>query len=151
LFFIWQIWQGFQLQSSIAKFNRIGLDKQMTYLCAMYKRKLPVNLYCGLDIFMEVLNGKWKLPLIWCINEGTKRPGELHRRMPKASRRMLDTQLKQLTTLGIISKTVYDQLPLKVEYVITDLGKSLIPVIEVTARWGEEKRDILEPILKDMM
>jgi len=64
---------------------------------------------------------------------------------------MLDTQLKQLTTLGIISKTVYDQLPLKVEYVITDLGKSLIPVIEVTARWGEEKRDILEPILKDMM
>lgn len=119
----------------------------MTYICSMYERKLPVNLECGLDIFMEVMNGKWKIALIWCIHSGIKRPGELHRHMPKASRRMLDTQLKQLTALGIVSKTVFDQVPLKVEYELSPLGETLIPVIKVTAQWGEQHRNILEPLL----
>jgi DNA-binding HxlR family transcriptional regulator len=118
----------------------------MTYICCMYERKLPVDLECGLHLFMEVMHGKWKIALIWCIYSGIKRPGELHRRMPKASRRMLDTQLKQLTMLGIVSKTVYNQVPLKVEYELSPLGATLIPVIETTARWGEQHRKLLEPL-----
>lgn len=114
----------------------------------MYERKLPIEFECGLHLFMEVMNGKWKISLIWCIYNGIKRPGELHRRMPKASRRLLDVQLKQLTDQGIITKTVFDQLPLKVEYELTPLGKTLIPVIEVTARWGETHRDVLEPLFR---
>ncbi|TDQ08305.1 HxlR family transcriptional regulator [Pedobacter metabolipauper] len=117
----------------------------MTYICIMYEKKLPVDLQCGLHLFMEVMSGKWKIALIWCIHLGIKRPGELHRRIPKASRRILDTQLKQLTTLGIIDKTVFEQLPLKVEYELTALGETLIPVIETTAQWGEKHRAILEP------
>lgn len=97
---------------------------------------------------MEVMNGKWKINLIWCIYNGIKRPGELHRRMPKASRRLLDTQLQQLTSLGIINKTIFDQRPLKVEYELTPLGLTLIPVIEVTAQWGETHRDVLEPLFQ---
>ena len=97
---------------------------------------------------MEVMNGKWKINLIWCIYNGIKRPGELHRRMPKASRRLLDTQLKQLTDQGIITKTIFDQRPLKVEYGLTALGQTLIPVIEVTARWGEAHRNELEPLFQ---
>ncbi|WP_316845906.1 helix-turn-helix domain-containing protein [Pedobacter psychrodurus] len=111
----------------------------------MYEKKLPINLECGLHLFMEVMNGKWTIALIWSIHLGIKRPGELHRHIPKASRRLLDTQLKQLHTLGIIAKTVFDQLPLKVEYELTALGKTLIPVIETTAQWGEKHREILEP------
>jgi len=118
----------------------------MTYICTMYERKLPVELECGLHLFMEVMNGKWKINLIWCIYQGIKRPGELHRRMPKASRRLLDTQLTQLADQGIISKTVFDQRPPKVEYELTPLGETLIPVIEVTAQWGEDHRKILEPL-----
>lgn len=120
----------------------------MTYICNMYERKLPVELDCGLHLFMEVMNGKWKINLIWCIHNSIKRPGELHRRIPKASRRLLDTQLKQLVDIGIISKTILGQKPPKVEYELTALGKTLIPIIEVTARWGEAHRQILEPLFQ---
>ena len=88
----------------------------------MYKKKIPVSLDCGLHLFLEVINGKWKISLIWCIYSGIKRPGELQRKLPKASRRVLDTQLKQLTDHGILSKIIYDELPLKVEYELTVLG-----------------------------
>ncbi len=114
----------------------------------MYERKLPVATECGLHLFLEILNGKWKLSLIWCIYLGIKRPGELHRKMPKASRRLLDTQLKQLVDQGILTKTIFEQRPLKVEYELSALGESLIPVIEVTARWGEAHRDVLEPLFQ---
>ena len=132
----------------MAKFSRIEKDNMMTDICNMYQKKLPVELECGLHLFMEVMNGKWKLNLIWCIYSGIRRPGELQRRIPKASRRLLDTQLKQLTDQGIIAKTVFDQRPAKVEYALTPLGETLIPVIEVTARWGEKHRDVLEPLFQ---
>lgn len=95
---------------------------------------------------MEVMNGKWKISLIWCIHSGIRRPGELQRKIPKASRRLLDTQLKQLVEHGILAKTVFDQRSLKVEYSLTPLGETLIPVIELTAKWGEEHRSVLEPL-----
>lgn len=114
----------------------------------MYQKKLPVELECGLHLFMEVINGKWKISLIWCIYNGINRPGELQRRIPKASRRLLDTQLSQLAGHGIITKTVHEGKPLKVTYELTPLGKTLIPVIESTARWGEAHRDELEPLIQ---
>jgi DNA-binding HxlR family transcriptional regulator len=113
----------------------------------MYERKLPLEIECGLNLFMEIMSGKWKIKLIWCIYSGINRPGEMQRKIPKASRRLLDTQLKQLVEHGILFKTSFDQLPLKVEYSLTPLGLTLIPVIELTARWGEDHRSILEPLL----
>jgi DNA-binding HxlR family transcriptional regulator len=132
----------------MAKFSRIKKDNGMTDICNMYQRKLPVELECGLHLFMEVISGKWKLNLIWCIYTGIKRPGELHRRISRASRRLLDTQLRQLVDQGIIARTTFDQRPLRVEYEVTPLGQTLIPVIEVTARWGEAHRDVLEPLFQ---
>jgi DNA-binding HxlR family transcriptional regulator len=114
----------------------------------MYERKLPVELECGLHLFMEVMNGKWKINLIWCIYQGIKRPGELHKRIPKASRRLLDSQLKQLTDQGILKKTVFEGKVLKAEYDLTPIGESLIPVIEHTATWGEAHRTALEPFFQ---
>ncbi|MDP9078069.1 MAG: helix-turn-helix transcriptional regulator [Bacteroidota bacterium] len=114
----------------------------------MYARKLPIKLECGLHLFMEVMNGKWKINLIWCIYGGVKRPGELHRRLPGASRRLLDAQLTQLVDHGILIKTTFEQKLQKVEYELTALGQTLIPVIEVTARWGEAHREILEPLFQ---
>jgi len=114
----------------------------------MYKKKIPVSLDCGLHLFLEVINGKWKISLIWCIYSGIKRPGELQRKLPEASRRVLDTQLKQLTDHGILSKIIYDELPLKVEYELTSLGKTLIPVISSTAQWGEDHRKELEELIR---
>lgn len=124
----------------------------MTYICflnphIMYKKKIPVSMECGLHLFMEVINGKWKISLIWCIYLGYKRPNELQKKMPKASRRVLDTQLKQLIDHGILTKVTYSGLPLKVEYELTALGKTLIPVIASTAKWGEENRLKLEELI----
>jgi DNA-binding HxlR family transcriptional regulator len=113
----------------------------------MYKKKIPVSVDCGLHLFMEVINGKWKINLIWCIYSGIKRPGELQRRLSKASRRVLDTQLKQLVEHGILTKVIYEGLPLKVEYELTPLGETLIPVIKYTAQWGEEHRTELEKVI----
>jgi DNA-binding HxlR family transcriptional regulator len=114
----------------------------------LYERKLPVNLDCGLHLFMHVLNGKWTANLVWYIYGGIKRPGELQRKLPQASRRLLDAQLKELTEHGILDKISYDEVPLRVEYELTPLGLSLIPVFEVTARWGEANRDVLEPLVQ---
>ena len=114
----------------------------------MYERKLPVELECGLHLFMEVMSGKWKISLIWCIYSGIKRPGELHRKISKASRRLLDCQLKQLVEQGILIKTIFEGKLAKAEYELTPLGNSLIPVIEVTARWGDTHRDVLEPLFR---
>jgi DNA-binding HxlR family transcriptional regulator len=108
----------------------------------MYERKLPLEVECGLNLFMGIMSGKWKIKLIWCIYSGICRPGDLQRKIPKASRRLLDTQLKQLVDHRILSKTNFDQLPLKVEYSLTPLGLTLIPVIELTAKWGEDHRSI---------
>jgi DNA-binding HxlR family transcriptional regulator len=113
----------------------------------MYERKTPVALECGLHLFMEIMNGKWKISLIWCIHSGINRPGELQRKIGKASRRLLDTQLSQLIQHGILTKTIFDQKPAKVEYKLTALGESLIPVIELTAKWGEDHRNVLESLL----
>lgn len=113
----------------------------------MYQKKIPVSMDCGLHLFMEVINGKWKIALIWSIYSGIKRPGELHRKMPKASRRVLDTQLKQLINHGILSKIIFNERLLKVEYELTPLGKSLIPAIAFTAKWGEDHREELEKLI----
>jgi DNA-binding HxlR family transcriptional regulator len=113
----------------------------------MYERKIPVSFECGLHLFKEVVYGKWKMELIYYISAGIKRPGELQRKIPKATRRVLDTQLKQLADQGLISKTVFPGLPAKVEYGLTELGKTLMPVIETIGRWGEDHREELEKVV----
>lgn len=110
----------------------------------MYEKKLPVNLDCGLHLFLQVIQGKWKINLLWSIHSGIKRPGELQRKIPNASRRVLDNQLNQLIKHGLVRKQSFDELPLRVEYELTTLGESLMPVIRSTATWGEEHRDELE-------
>lgn len=113
----------------------------------MYTRKTPITVDCGFHLFMEVLNGKWKLNLVWCIYNGIRRPGELQRRLPGATRRVLEIQLKQLVQHEILSKTEFDVKPPKVEYYLTPLGKSLIPIIKSTAQWGEDHREKLERVI----
>lgn len=108
----------------------------------MKERKIPLNLNCGLDLVGEVLYGKWKIRLLWFIDQGHKRPSELQRKIPDASRRVLNIQLKELEDHELISKIIYPVVPPKVEYNLTDFGKSLIPVIQAIGQWGDvnEKR-----------
>jgi DNA-binding HxlR family transcriptional regulator len=114
----------------------------------MYERKIPLPVDCGLHLTKEVLNGKWKANLIYAISEHIKRPSELQRAMPGATKRVLNMQLNQLEEHGIISKKIYHQLPPKVEYSLTPLGESLMPLIDAMNIWGDQHRNYLEKVIK---
>lgn len=112
-----------------------------------YEKKIPVSLNCGLDLLAEVLYGKWKIRLLYFIHQGHIRPSELQRKIPDASRRILNLQLNALELHELVTKKIYAQLPPKVEYSLTDLGKSLIPVICTLGEWGDEHQDKLREVI----
>lgn len=109
----------------------------------MYKRKIPIDLSCGLELAKEVLLGKWKMHLLYFIGEGKRRPTELQKLIPRATRRVLNVQLNQLEVHGLVSKKIFAELPPKVEYFLTDLGKSSLPIIMTLGQWGDNHRDQL--------
>lgn len=113
----------------------------------MYERKTLPNLNCGLDLIGEVLYGKWKMRLLWFINEGYQRPSELQRKIPDASRRVLNIQLKELEEHELVTKIIYPVVPPKVEYSLTDFGKTLLPVISAIGNWGDEHEARLRSLI----
>lgn len=114
----------------------------------MYKKKVPVQFNCGLHFFKELLNGKWKLMLVYYISQGFKRPGQLQEKIPNGDRRVLDKQLGDLVNHGFLHKTVFNTKVPKVEYELTDLGRDLLPLIITIEQWGEAHRKDLEKVLK---
>lgn len=113
----------------------------------MYERKILPNLNCGLDLIGEVLYGKWKIRLLWFINEGHKRPSELQRKIPDATRRVLNIQLKELENHELITRKIYPVVPPKVEYSLTEFGKTLIPVISTLGHWADENEERLRSVI----
>ena len=106
----------------------------------MYQKKIAQTLDCGVVLTKEVLHGKWKSTLLYFIARGVRRPSALQRSIPNATRRVLNLQLNELEQHGLLRKTVFPQLPPKVEYHLTDLGQSIMPVIETMEQWGNEHR-----------
>ena len=104
----------------------------------MYEKKIPKNYDCGMAVLMEIIGGKWKTYLLFLINSGIQRPNEFQKAMPEASRRVLDLQLRELEFHGIVQRTIYPQIPPKVEYSLTELGNSLLPIIFEMDRWGNK-------------
>ena len=117
----------------------------------MYQRKIPVTLNCGLDLIGEVLYGKWKIRLLYFINEGHKRPSELQKKIPDASRRVLNVQLKELQQHELVTKIIYPQIPPKVEYNLTEFGKTLIPVINSLGKWGDKNKKRLTRVILERL
>jgi DNA-binding HxlR family transcriptional regulator len=113
----------------------------------MYERKTIPNLNCGLDLIGEVLYGKWKIRLLWFINEGHKRPSELQRKIPDASRRVLNIQLNELEEHELVVRKIYPVVPPKVEYSLTKFGESLIPVIGALGQWGDQNQERLKSLI----
>lgn len=113
----------------------------------MYERKILPNLNCGLDLIGEVLYGKWKIRLLWFINEGYQRPSELQRKIPDATRRVLHIQLKELEDHELITKKIYPVVPPKVEYSLTAFGQTLIPVIAELGNWSDKNEAHLRSVI----
>lgn len=109
----------------------------------MYEKKIPEKHDCGLSVAIKVVGGKWKAWIIDCIRRGVNRPSALHREMHEINPRIINLHLKELEEYGIIYKTVYAEIPLRVEYMLTEVGFSILPVMECMGKWGEENRDYI--------
>ncbi|WP_406481223.1 winged helix-turn-helix transcriptional regulator [Streptomyces platensis] len=102
--------------------------------------------YCAIELAMEVLGGRWKLAIMKRLFIGTQRFGELKRAMPRVTQRMLTRQLRELEADGLITRTVYREVPPKVEYSLTDTGRSLEQIADLLDTWGRHYRDtVREP------
>lgn len=89
---------------------------------------------------LEVLNGKWKLPIIIALSFGNKRFSEISKEIPKITDRMLSKELRDLEMNQLVKRTVYDTFPVTVEYALTDYGESLDKVINELRSWGLQHR-----------
>lgn len=105
--------------------------------------------HCAMDITMDFIGGKWKSVVLWYLRNETLRFTEIKRRIPDITEKMLSIQLKTLETSGLVARNVSgSKPPLKVEYHLTDFGKTLIPALEAIAEWGrklgEQEGNLLE-------
>ncbi len=111
----------------------------------MYERKIKEDLDCGFYIAMKMFGAKWKPCIIDAIGKGIKRPSELHRAITSTSPRVIDMQLSELTDFGVVTKKVRQGFPLYVEYSLTNLGKSILPILSQMDEWGvKNKKNIKE-------
>jgi len=103
----------------------------------MYERKITEHLDCSLIITMKIIGAKWKPCIIDALSRGIKRPSELHKELYPATPRVIDMQLSELKDYGIIAGKNQQGFPLRTDYELTDLGKSILPVISSMIEWGE--------------
>ena len=115
-----------------------------------YEKKIPVDLDCPLRLTMSLIESKWKSCILDELREGgPKRPSDLHKLLPEAAPRVLDISLKEMVADGLVEKKIYPELPPRSEYKITDLGKSLLPIIDSMMEWGKEHMDLFENKFKN--
>jgi DNA-binding HxlR family transcriptional regulator len=105
--------------------------------------------HCAMDVSMKYIGGKWKSVVLWYLRKESKRFAMLKKLIPQITERMLSITLQQLEKDGLVKREVFmSKPPLKVEYSLTDFGKSLLPALEALAQWGREvskqKGEIIE-------
>ncbi|WP_187688645.1 winged helix-turn-helix transcriptional regulator [Nocardia wallacei] len=96
--------------------------------------------FCGIDAAMDVVGGKWKVLILWELeNNGVRRFGELRRNLPGVSEKMLIQQLRELEQDGIVHREVYPEVPPRVEYSLTEQGRALDRALAPLGAWGRER------------
>lgn len=109
----------------------------------MQSKKLDPKSGCSVEVTMSVIGGVWKPLILFHLLQGTKRFMELTRLIPNATQRMLTLQLRELEADGVIIRTVFPQVPPKVEYKVSPFGQSLEPVLISLKDWGEQYRQFI--------
>ncbi|HLP05073.1 MAG TPA: helix-turn-helix domain-containing protein [Paludibacter sp.] len=100
--------------------------------------KLKEKTQCPVTATLQLIGGRWKTIILYCLTPGKKRFGEIAVRIPDISRKVLTEQLKELEADGLILREQYKEIPPRVEYSLSDLGKSLSSVIRELEIWGTE-------------
>jgi len=99
----------------------------------MEKKKYNI----GVEATLEVIGGKWKCVILCHLTHGKKRTSELKRLMPQITQKMLTQQLRELEADGVIKRIIYNQIPPKVEYELSEYGWSLKSILDSLCAWGE--------------
>lgn len=90
---------------------------------------------CSMELTLHIIGGKCKALILWYLGEETLRFSQLSRALPQITPKMLTQQLRELEEIGIVKRVVYPQVPPKVEYSLTDVGKSLLPILAMLSEW----------------
>ncbi|MGG1663370.1 winged helix-turn-helix transcriptional regulator [Brevibacillus sp. NRS-1366] len=93
--------------------------------------------YCTLEVAMSIIGGKWKSLIVYHLTKGPRRTSELKRMIQGITQKMLIQQLRELEEDGIVIRKVYNQVPPKVEYSVTELGMTMAPILSALCEWGE--------------
>lgn len=95
--------------------------------------------HCALDVTMKFIGGKWKCVVIWYLRNETLRFSEIKKKIPDITEKMLSIQLKALELEDLVKREVFgEKPPIRVEYSLTDFGRTMIPVVETIAAWGRK-------------
>jgi DNA-binding HxlR family transcriptional regulator len=105
------------------------------------QRRLDRSPGCAVEATLSLIDGKWKGVVLFHLLERTHRFSEIRRRIPNVTQRMLTNQLRELEADGLIRRTVYPEVPPKVEYSLTARGRSLAPVIAALKTWADAHID----------
>lgn len=92
---------------------------------------------CPIETVIQVVGGKWKPLILWHLLASGKRFSELEKLIPEVTQKMLAQHLRELESDRLVTRTIYPSVPPKVEYALSDYGKTLIPVLETMCQWGE--------------
>src|SRR4051812_46154967 len=107
---------------------------------APVRQKHPgIHPSCWAELTLNVVGGRWKVPILFHLAARTMRFSDLRRSMSGVTQKMLTQQLRELERDGVVKRKVYPQVPPKVEYSLTALGRSLLPVVEVMCVWGKKR------------
>ena len=99
------------------------------------KKELPA---CPVETTLMLISDRWKVLIIRDLLGGTKRFGELKKSIGNVSQKVLTAQLRDMEHSGLLTRTVYPEVPPRVEYSLTELGKSLKSILDAMSHWGEE-------------
>lgn len=102
----------------------------------MRHRSYEADSGCPVEAALEVIGGKWKGSILYRLLEGTKRFNEMKRMFPSLTQRILTQQLRELERDGMIHREVYAEVPPRVEYSLTEMGRTLAPVLLQLREWG---------------
>jgi len=98
-----------------------------------------ISFSCPFELTIEIMGGKWKGLILWHLyDKGVLRNGEMLRLIPRITQKMLTQQLRDMETNGLVKRIIYEQVPPKVEYFLTEHGNALRPILEMMIAWGAE-------------